>query len=79
MSVFTPQEKKKKKSRKRLWITLIAAVVIIAITVASVASKRRDKPIPVTTEKAMVVPSRLSGRSMKGGCFKARPTAAATI
>lgn len=53
MSVFTPQEKKKKKSRKRLWITLIAAVVIIAITVASVASKRRDKPIPVTTEKAV--------------------------
>jgi HlyD family secretion protein len=53
MSVFTPQEKKKKKSRKRLWITLIAAVVIIAITVASVASKRRDKPIPVTVEKAV--------------------------
>ncbi|HEY2830097.1 MAG TPA: efflux RND transporter periplasmic adaptor subunit [Thermoanaerobaculia bacterium] len=54
MSVFTPQEtKKKKKSYKRLWITLIAAVVIIGITVASVASKRRDKPTAVTTEKAV--------------------------
>ena len=53
MSVFTPQEKKKKRSRKRLWITLAVAVVIIGITVASVASKRRDKPIPVTVEKAV--------------------------
>jgi len=52
MSVFTPQEMKKKKSRKRLWITIIAAVVIIGITVASVANKRKDKPIPVTVEKA---------------------------
>ncbi|HEX3581619.1 MAG TPA: efflux RND transporter periplasmic adaptor subunit [Thermoanaerobaculia bacterium] len=52
MSVLTPQETKKKKSRKRLWITIIAAVVIIAITVASVANKRKDKPIPVTIEKA---------------------------
>lgn len=51
MSVLTPQEKKK-KSRKRLWITIIAAVVIIGITVASVANKRKDKPIAVTTEKA---------------------------
>ncbi|HEY2094245.1 MAG TPA: efflux RND transporter periplasmic adaptor subunit [Thermoanaerobaculia bacterium] len=54
MSVFPPQEtNKKKKSYKRLWITLIAAVVIIGITVASVASKRRDKPALVTTEKAV--------------------------
>ena len=53
MSVFTPQEMKKKKSRKRLWITLIAAVVVIGITVASVANKRKDKPIPVTVEKAV--------------------------
>ncbi|HEX7192223.1 MAG TPA: efflux RND transporter periplasmic adaptor subunit [Thermoanaerobaculia bacterium] len=53
MSVFTPETKKKKKSHKRLWITLIAAVVVIGITVASVASKRRDKPIPVTIEKAV--------------------------
>jgi HlyD family secretion protein len=54
MSVFPPQEmNKKKKSYKRLWITLIAAVVIIGITVASVASKRRDKPTLVTTEKAV--------------------------
>jgi HlyD family secretion protein len=52
MSVFTPQEKKK-RSRKRLWITLLIAVAVIGITVASVASKRREKPIMVTTEKAV--------------------------
>ena len=52
MSVFTPQEKKK-RSRKRLWITLIIAVAVIGMTVASVASKRREKPIMVTTEKAV--------------------------
>lgn len=52
MSVLTPQETKKKKSRKRLWITLIAAVVLIGIFVASVASKRKTKAIPVTVEKA---------------------------
>jgi HlyD family secretion protein len=52
MSVFTPQEKKK-RSRKRLWITLIIAVAVIGMTVASVAQKRREKPIMVTTEKAV--------------------------
>lgn len=52
MSVFTSPEKKK-RSRKRLWITLIIAVAVIGMTVASVASKRREKPIMVTTEKAV--------------------------
>src|ERR1051326_3067731 len=54
MSVFTPQEtnKKKKKSYKWLWITLIL-LALAGIVVASVAAKRKDKPIPVTTEKAV--------------------------
>jgi HlyD family secretion protein len=52
MSVFT-QEQKKKKSRKRLWITLAVIVVVLGITFASVAQKRKDKGIPVTTEKAV--------------------------
>jgi HlyD family secretion protein len=53
MSVFTPQEaKKKKKSLKWLWIT-IALVAVAGIVFASVANQRKDKPIPVTTEKAV--------------------------
>jgi HlyD family secretion protein len=53
MSVFTQEQSKKKKSRKRLWITIGIVVVILAITGASIAQKKKDKGIPVTTEKAV--------------------------
>jgi len=53
MSVFTQEQLKKKQSRKRLWITIAVVVVILAITGASIAQKKKDKGIPVTTEKAV--------------------------
>src|SRR5690349_23039614 len=41
-----------KRSRKRLiWLIVLAVVVIVAL-VAMVASKKREKPILVTTDKA---------------------------
>src|SRR5512141_640960 len=42
----------KKRSRKRLYWLIAFAVVIIGVLVAAVASKKREKPILVTTEKA---------------------------
>src|SRR6266550_6430224 len=42
----------KKRSRKRLYWLIAFAVVIIGVLVAAVASKKRDKPILVTTDKA---------------------------
>src|ERR1051326_472607 len=51
MSVFTQETKKKKKSLKWLWIGL-ALLAGAGPVVASVANKRKDKPIPVTVEKA---------------------------
>jgi HlyD family secretion protein len=53
MSVFTQEQQRKKKSRKRLWITIAIVVAILAITGASIAQKKKDKGIPVTTEKAV--------------------------
>jgi HlyD family secretion protein len=49
-SVFaTPQ---KKRSRKKLYIIIAIIVVIAGFVTAAVAQKKREKPIPVTTEKA---------------------------
>src|SRR6266545_6232514 len=42
----------KKRSRKRLYWLIAFAVVVIGVLVAAVASKKRDKPILVTTDKA---------------------------
>src|SRR6266480_3539043 len=42
----------KKRSRKRLYWLIAFAVVIVGVLVAAVASKKRDKPILVTTDKA---------------------------
>jgi HlyD family secretion protein len=42
----------KKRSRKRLYWLIAFAVVIIGVLVAAVASKKREKPTLVTTEKA---------------------------
>src|SRR6266702_6616703 len=42
----------KKRSRKRLYCLIAFAVVVIGVLVAAVASKKRDKPILVTTDKA---------------------------
>src|SRR2546423_696197 len=42
----------KKRSRKRLYWLIALAVVVILALVAMVASKKRDKPILVTTDKA---------------------------
>ncbi len=41
-----------KRSRKKLFIFIGAAVVIILITVGSVASRKREKPTLITTDKA---------------------------
>ena len=41
-----------KRSRKKLWIIIIVAAVIVFVTVGAVAVRKREKPIPVTTEKA---------------------------
>ncbi len=45
---------KKKKSRRTLIIVLSALVVVAGVGVAIAASKQKDPPIPVTTEKAVV-------------------------
>src|SRR5436305_977198 len=42
----------KKRSRKRLYWLIALAVVVILALVAMVASKKRDKPILITTDKA---------------------------
>src|SRR6266542_1345944 len=42
----------KKRSRKRLYWLIAFAVVIIGVLVAAVATKKRDKQILVTTDKA---------------------------
>lgn len=42
-----------KRSRKKLIIFIIIAVVILITVVGAVASKKREKPIEVTTEKAV--------------------------
>jgi HlyD family secretion protein len=49
-SVFTPP--RKKRSRKKLIIIIAVVVVIIAGVGAAIASKKRERPIPITTEKA---------------------------
>ncbi|HEX9407656.1 MAG TPA: efflux RND transporter periplasmic adaptor subunit, partial [Thermoanaerobaculia bacterium] len=41
-----------KRSRKRLFILIGAAVVILLILGGMVASRKREKPIPITTDKA---------------------------
>ena len=41
-----------KRSRKKLFVLIGAAVVIILVLTAMVAARKRDKPIPVTTDKA---------------------------
>jgi len=41
-----------KRSRKKLYIFIGAAVVILALVGAGIASKKREKPILVTTDKA---------------------------
>src|ERR687883_50291 len=41
-----------KRSRKRLFWLIGLAVVVIVVFVAMVASKKREKPIMVTTDKA---------------------------
>ena|ERR1051326_2617882 len=51
MSVYTQEAKNKKKSLKWLWITL-GLLAVAGLVVASVVNKRKDKPIPVTVEKA---------------------------
>src|SRR5213078_3602417 len=40
------------RSRKRLFLLIGLAVVIILVLGGMVASRKREKPIPVTTEKA---------------------------
>src|SRR5258708_36524917 len=42
-----------KRSRKKLIILIIIAVVILTTVVGAVASRKREKPIEVTTEKAV--------------------------
>jgi HlyD family secretion protein len=41
-----------KRSRKKLFILIGVAVVIVIFLVAMVAARKREKPIPVTTDKA---------------------------
>src|SRR5213596_2353377 len=41
-----------KRSKKKLFIFIGAAVVIVLVLTAMVAARKRDKPIPVTTDKA---------------------------
>ncbi len=41
-----------KRSRKKLFLLIGAAVVIILILGGMVASRKRDKPIPITTDRA---------------------------
>lgn len=41
------------KSRRKLYLIIGSAVVILAIVIATVVSRKREKPIPVTTDKAV--------------------------
>src|SRR5437764_4626607 len=41
-----------KKSRKRLFLLLALAVVIVLALGGMIAARKREKPIPVTTDKA---------------------------
>src|SRR5436190_1837611 len=41
-----------KRSRKKLFFLIGGAVVVVLILTAMVAGRKRDKPIPVTTDKA---------------------------
>jgi HlyD family secretion protein len=41
-----------KRSRKKLWIIIGVVVIALAIAGAAIASKKREKPILITTEKA---------------------------
>ncbi len=41
-----------KRSRKKLIIIIVIAVILVGAIGAAVASKKRAKPIPITTEKA---------------------------
>ena len=49
-SVFATRPKK--RSRKKLWITIGIVAVIAFFLIGAVMSKRRERPIPITTEKA---------------------------
>src|SRR5688500_14299866 len=40
------------KSRRKLYLIIGSAVIILAIVIAAVVSRKREKPIPVTTDKA---------------------------
>ncbi len=42
----------KKKPRKKLFITIGIAVVVLITAVSMVAARKREKPIPITTDKA---------------------------
>lgn len=42
------------RSRKKLWILIAAAVILLVVTGAAVASRKREKPVMVTTDKAFV-------------------------
>src|SRR5437773_2128704 len=41
-----------KRSKKKLFILIGAAVVLIVVFTAMVAARKKDKPIPITTDKA---------------------------
>src|SRR5947207_6741300 len=41
-----------KRSKKKLFFLIGAAVVIVLVLTAMVAARKREKPIPVTTDKA---------------------------
>src|SRR5688572_22470807 len=41
------------KSRRKLYLIIGSAVIILAIVIAAVVSRKREKPIPVTTDKAV--------------------------
>src|SRR5437870_3644208 len=41
-----------KRSKKKLFILIGAAAVIVIVLTAMVAGRKREKPIPVTTDKA---------------------------
>jgi HlyD family secretion protein len=51
MSELSPA--KPKRSKKKLIILIVAAVLVVAVASAMVVSRKRVKPIPVTTEKAV--------------------------
>src|SRR5213595_1604231 len=42
-----------KRSKKKLFLFIGAAVVIVIFLVAMVASRKREKPISITTDKAL--------------------------